>query len=65
MDVLRQDGGAVRRLRRTEIAGQAAAAFTPNVDDRFGTAAIGSHVGRRIEVDVVDTDDPLPGCAMH
>jgi thymidine kinase len=51
----------LRRLRRAEIAGQDVAAFTPNVDDRFGTATIGSHVGRRIEADVVDTEDPLPG----
>ncbi len=51
----------LRRLRRAEIAGQSVAAFTPNVDDRFGTATIGSHVGRRIEADVVDTEDPLPG----
>ena len=51
----------LRRLRRAEIAGQEVAAFTPNVDDRFGTAAIGSHVGRRIEAGVVDTEDPLPG----
>ena len=51
----------LRRLRRAEIAGQSVAAFTPNIDDRFGTATIGSHVGRRIEADVVDTEDPLPG----
>jgi hypothetical protein len=51
----------LRRLRRAEIAGQEVAAFTPNVDARFGTAAIGSYVGRRIEADVVDTEDPLPG----
>jgi hypothetical protein len=51
----------LRRLRRAEIAGQEVAAFTPNVDARFGTAAIGSYVGRRIEADVIDTEDPLPG----
>lgn len=53
----------LRRLRRAEIAGQGVAAFTPAIDDRFGTATIGSHVGRRIEAVVVDTEDPLPG--MH
>ena len=50
----------LRRLRRAEIAGQSVAAFTPAIDDRYGTAAIGSHAGRRIEATVVDTEDPLP-----
>lgn len=51
----------LRRLRRAEIAGQSVAAFTPAIDDRYGTATIGSHAGRRIEAAVVDTEDPLPG----
>lgn len=51
----------LRRLRRAEIAGQSVAAFTPQIDDRYGTATIGSHAGRRIEATVVDTEDPLPG----
>jgi thymidine kinase len=51
----------LRRLRRAEIAGQGVAAFTPAVDDRYGTAAIGSHAGRRIEASVVDPEEPLPG----
>jgi thymidine kinase len=51
----------LRRLRRAEIAGQSVAAFTPEIDDRYGTATIGSHAGRRIEATVVDTADPLPG----
>ncbi|MFC7227257.1 thymidine kinase [Salinirubellus salinus] len=51
----------LRRLRRAEIAGQDVAAFTPAIDDRYGTATIGSHAGRRIEATVVDTEDPLPG----
>jgi thymidine kinase len=50
----------LRRLRRAEIAGQSVAAFTPAVDDRYGTATIGSHAGRRIEADVVDPEEPLP-----
>ena len=51
----------LRRLRRAEIAGQSVAAFTPDIDDRYGTATIGSHAGRRIQATVVDTEDPLPG----
>lgn len=49
----------LRRLRRAEIAGQEVAAFTPAVDDRYGTATIGSHAGRQVEATVVDPDDPL------
>jgi thymidine kinase len=51
----------LRRLRRAEIAGQDVAAFAPAIDDRFGTATIGSHAGRRIEAAVVDTETPLSG----
>jgi len=51
----------LRRLRRAEIAGQSVAAFTPMIDDRYGTATIGSHAGRRIVGTVVGTEDPLPG----
>jgi thymidine kinase len=50
----------LRRVRRAEIAGQAVAAFTPAIDDRYGTATIGSHAGRRIEALVVDPEDPAP-----
>ena len=51
----------LRRVRRAEIAGQSVAAFTPALDDRYGTATIGSHVGQQIEATVVDSDDPGPG----
>jgi thymidine kinase len=50
----------LRRVRRAEIAGQEVAAFTPAIDDRYGTATIGSHAGRRIEALVVDPDAPGP-----
>ncbi|WP_255149232.1 thymidine kinase [Halorarius halobius] len=50
----------LRRVRRAEIAGQSVAAFTPAIDDRYGTATIGSHAGRRIEARVVDPEDPAP-----
>jgi thymidine kinase len=45
----------LRRLRRAEIAGQAVAAFTPAIDDRYGEATLGSHAGRSWEATVVDT----------
>lgn len=51
----------LRRVRRAEIADQTVVAFTPAVDDRYGTATIGSHVGRRIEALVVDPDHPGDG----
>jgi thymidine kinase len=44
----------LRRLRRTEIAGQEVAAFTPAVDDRYGQAELGSHAGHTWEATVVD-----------
>ena len=44
----------LRRLRRTEIAGQSVAAFTPAVDDRYGQAELGSHAGHTWEATVVD-----------
>jgi len=50
----------LRRLRRAEIAGQSVAAFAPALDDRYGTATIGSHAGQRIEATVVDESDPGP-----
>ena len=53
----------LRRVRRAEIAGQSVAAFTPALDDRYGTASIGSHAGQQIEAVVVDSDDPGP--AIH
>ena len=50
----------LRRLRRAEIAGQSVAAFAPALDDRYGTATIGSHAGQRIEATVVDESAPGP-----
>jgi len=44
----------LRRLRRTEIAGQAVAAFTPAVDNRYGQAELGSHAGHTWEATVVE-----------
>ncbi|WP_255195593.1 thymidine kinase [Halorarius litoreus] len=50
----------LRRVRRAEIAGQSVAAFTPAIDDRYGTATIGSHAGQRLEALVVDPEAPGP-----
>ncbi|MFB6267278.1 MAG: thymidine kinase [Halodesulfurarchaeum sp.] len=47
----------LRRLRRSEIAGQGVAAFTPAVDDRYGEAELGSHAGRTWQAAVVDNTD--------
>ncbi len=44
----------LRRLRRAEIAGQAVAAFTPAVDDRYGESELGSHAGRTWQATVID-----------
>ena len=46
----------LRRLRRAEIAGQEVAAFKPAVDDRYGEATVGSHVGRQWEASVVPSE---------
>ena len=46
----------LRRLRRAEIAGQAVAAFSPALDDRYGTEVIGSHAGQEWEAIVVEPD---------
>ncbi|MEF8774419.1 MAG: thymidine kinase [Halobacteriales archaeon] len=48
----------LRRLRRAEIADQNVAAFTPSMDDRYGTEIIGSHEGREWEAGVVDSERP-------
>jgi thymidine kinase len=48
----------LRRLRRAEIAGQEVAAFTPSLDDRYGTEVIGSHAGREWEATIVDPEQP-------
>ncbi|MFB6094981.1 MAG: thymidine kinase [Halodesulfurarchaeum sp.] len=47
----------LRRLRRSEIAGQSVAAFTPAVDERYGEAELGSHAGRTWQASVVETTD--------
>ncbi|SDY27673.1 thymidine kinase [Halobellus clavatus] len=47
----------LRRLRRAEIAGQEIAAFKPAVDDRYGEATVGSHVGRQWDATVVPGED--------
>jgi thymidine kinase len=50
----------LRRLRRSEIAGQSVAVYTPAVDDRYGEATIGSHTGRQWEATVVDNEGDGP-----
>ncbi len=50
----------LRRLRRSEIAGQSVAVYKPAVDDRYGEATIGSHNGRQWEATVVDNEGDGP-----
>jgi len=60
----------LRRLRRSEIAGQSVAVYKPAIDDRYGEATIGTHNGRQWKATVVDNegdgplsildDDPFP-----
>ncbi|MGQ3328082.1 MULTISPECIES: thymidine kinase [Halorubrum] len=63
----------LRRLRRSEIAGQSVAVYKPAIDDRYGETSIGSHNGRQWDATVVDNegdgplaildDDPYPEVA--
>ncbi|MGQ4556163.1 thymidine kinase [Halobellus sp. GM3] len=46
----------LRRLRRAEIAGQEIAVFKPAIDDRYGEATVGSHVGRQWGAAVVPNE---------
>ena len=50
----------LRRLRRSEIAGQSVAVYKPAVDDRYGEETIGSHTGRQWEATVVDNEGDGP-----
>ncbi|WP_096592143.1 thymidine kinase [Halorubrum ezzemoulense] len=50
----------LRRLRRSGIAGQSVAVYTPAIDDRYGEATIGSHTGRQWEATVVDNEGDGP-----
>ncbi|GAB3417663.1 thymidine kinase [Haloparvum alkalitolerans] len=50
----------IRRLRRSEIADQSVAAFTPAIDDRYGETTIGSHNGRQWAATVVDNEGEGP-----
>ncbi len=50
----------LRRLRRSEIAGQSVAVYKPAVDDRYGETTVGSHTGRQWEATVVDNEDDGP-----
>jgi len=51
----------LRRLRRSEIAGQSVAVYKPAVDDRYGETTIGTHTGRQWDATVVanEGDGPL------
>jgi thymidine kinase len=51
----------LRRLRRSEIAGQSVAVYKPAVDDRYGETTIGTHNGRQWDARVVanEGDGPL------
>ena len=50
----------LRRLRRSEIAGQSVAVYKPAVDDRYGDAVIGTHTGRQWNATVVANEDDGP-----
>lgn len=50
----------LRRLRRSEIAGQSVDVYKPAVDDRHGEAVIGSHTGREWTATVVDGEGDGP-----
>ncbi|MBP1921077.1 thymidine kinase [Halorubrum alkaliphilum] len=50
----------LRRLRRSEIAGQSVAVYKPAIDDRYGEETIGTHNGRQWEATVVDNEDDGP-----
>ena len=50
----------LRRLRRSEIAGQSVAVYKPAVDDRYGETTIGTHTGRQWEATVVDNEGDGP-----
>ena len=50
----------LRRLRRSAIADQSVAVYTPAVDDRYGEATIGTHNGRQWEATVVDNEGDGP-----
>ena len=50
----------LRRLRRSEIAGQSVAVYKPAVDDRYGETTIGSHNGRQWEATVIDNEGDGP-----
>lgn len=46
----------LRRLRRTEIAGQEIAVFSPALDERYGETTVGSHEGREWDATAIETD---------
>ena len=50
----------LRRLRRSEIAGQSVAVYKPAVDDRYGETTSGTHTGRQWEATVVDNEGDGP-----
>ncbi|WP_435075232.1 thymidine kinase [Halorubrum sp. HHNYT27] len=50
----------LRRLRRSEIAGQSVSVYKPAIDDRYGETTIGTHTGRQWEATVVDNEGDGP-----
>ena len=47
----------IRRLERSEIAGEEVQVFKPVIDDRYGDEVIGSHNGKEWNANVVDTEE--------
>lgn len=47
----------IRRLERSEIAGQEVGVFKPDIDDRYGEEVIGAHNGREWKAEVVDSEN--------
>lgn len=47
----------IRRLERSQIAGEEVEVFKPVIDDRYGDDVIGSHNGKEWKANVVDTEE--------
>ncbi len=51
----------IRRLRRTEIAGQRALIVKPRIDNRYDISHVVSHAGARMRAVAVDASADIPG----
>jgi thymidine kinase len=53
----------IRRLRRTEIAGQRALIVKPRIDDRYDIGHVVSHAGAKMRAVAVGRPEEIPGLA--